>query len=264
MISYADPLQRACQRPLGGKAGRGPNGCYILNVESDVGPTGQRALLAGAVLAFICFLGLAGGTLQHIWLGVDQGAREAVGLARAQGLDTPMQTVSILGNGSGMVPLIALASLLMWQYRRRWALAVPIIMAGTGGLQLLTKWAVNRPRPNLAPWGFPSGHVLSLVVFFGLIAYFLCAFGIDRRWQWLGRGVGAGMVLAVAFSRLYLDVHWFSDVVGGFALGLAYLLATLWLLESFRHRSVSTMAVPLVPEIGSGDPPPICEVPTPG
>jgi len=231
-----------------------------------VGPLGRRALLAGAGLAFVGFLGLAGGTFQHHWQGVDQGARELVGLARAAGFDTPMQTVSVLGNGSGMVPLIALASLLVWQYRRRWVIAVPIIMLGTGGLQLLAKWAVNRPRPNLTPWGFPSGHVLSLVVFFGLLVYLLCVFGIDRRWQWLGRGVGAGMVLAVAFSRLYLDFHWLSDVVGGFTLGLAYLLLTLWLLEYFRHRSLRAEAVTLalaVPAIGLGDPPPNCEVPTP-
>ena len=232
-----------------------------------MGPIGRRALLAGAVVAFVGFLGLAGGTLQHHWLGVDQGAREMVGLARAPGLDTPMQTVSILGDRSGMVPLIALASLLVWQYRRRWVLAVPIIMSGTGGLQLLAKWAVNRPRPNLAPWGFPSGHVLSLVVFFGLIAYFLFVFGIDRRWQWIGQGVGTGTVLAVAFSRLYLDFHWLSDVMGGFTLGLAYLLMTLWLLEFVRHRSVSAdgvALVPAIPAIGSGDPPANCEVPIPG
>jgi undecaprenyl-diphosphatase len=74
------------------------------------------------------------------------------------------------------------------------------------------------------------------------------------------------MVLVVAFSRLYLDVHWLSDVLGGFVLGLAYLLLTLWLLEAFRHRFVRVEAVPLVPAIpaiGSGVPTPDCEVPTP-
>lgn len=220
-----------------------PESCYIfINVESDVGLVARRALLAGAILTFAAFVGLAGGTLQHRWLGVDRGAREIVGLARAPGLDTPMRTVSILGDQSGLLPLIALAPLLVWQHRRRWILAVPVIMAGTGGLQLVAKWAIDQPRPNLAPWGFPSGHVLSLVVFFGLLAYFLCAFGIDRRLQWLGGGVGVGTVVTVAFSRLYLDVHWLSDVAGGFALGLAYLLLTLWLLESFRHASVGAQA----------------------
>jgi membrane-associated phospholipid phosphatase len=213
----------------------------------------------GAALAFIGFLGLTGGTLQHQWYGVDHSAREIVGLARAHALDAPMQTVSILGDQSGMVPLIALASMLVWKYRRRWVFAVPIIMSGTGGLQFFAKWAVNLPRPNLAPSGFSSGHVLSLVVFSGLIAYFLCVFGIDQRWQWVGRGVGAGMVLTVAFSRLYLDFHWLSDVAGGFTLGLAYLLVVLWLLESFRHRSVGEeTAAPLtlaIPAPSSGDPP---------
>lgn len=221
-------------------------------------PKGRRVLLAGAALAFVGFLGLAGGTLQHRWQGVDLGAREIVALARVPGLDPPMQTVSILGDQVGLVPLIALASVLMWWHRRRWVLAVPIIMSGTGGLQLLAKWAVNRPRPNLAPWGFPSGHVLSLVVFCGLMAYFLSTLGVDRRWQWLGRGVGSGTVAAVAFSRLYLDFHWVSDVLGGFALGLAYLLLTIWLLESVRHSRVAA-------EAGSpANSPPDREVPAPG
>jgi hypothetical protein len=72
-------------------------------------------------LAFAGFLGLAGRTLQQRWLGVDQGTREMVGLARFPGFDTPMRTVSILGDQAGLILLIALASLLVWQYSRRWA-----------------------------------------------------------------------------------------------------------------------------------------------
>ena len=60
----------------------------------------------------------------------------------------------------------------------------------------------------------------------------------------LGAGACAGIVLAVAFSRLYLDVHWLTDVIGGFALGLAYLLLTIWLVEALRHRRVNALAVP--------------------
>ena len=116
------------------------------------------------------------------------------------------------------------------------ALALPLIMAGTGALQLLAKWAVDRPRPNLAAWGFPSGHVLALVVFFGVLAYLLCTARSGRGWRSLGAGVAGLTVLVVAFSRLYLDVHWLSDVAGGFALGLAYLLFTIWLVESISRR----------------------------
>jgi len=159
-----------------------------------------------------------------------------MGLARTPQLDAPMHAVSILGNPEGLIPLTFISSLLLWHYRRRWALALPLVMVGTGGLQLLSKWAIDRPRPNLAAWGFPSGHVLSLVVFFGLVAYLLLTSQLGRTWRWVGSGISFGVLLAVAFSRLYLDVHWLSDVFGGFTLGLAYLLAIIWLVELARHR----------------------------
>ena len=204
----------------------------------------RRALLAGATVAFGGFLGLADGAVQHSWLGVDQAARGAVGLARLPQFDTPMQTLSLLGDRVGLISLIAVAVLLLWPSRRRWAVGLPVVMAGTGGLQLIAKWAVDRPRPNLAAWGYPSGHVLSLVVFFGLVAYLVGTSRIDRRWRWLAAGASAGTVLGVAFSRLYLDVHWLSDVIGGFALGLAYLLLTIWLVESSRARARRPGIVP--------------------
>jgi membrane-associated phospholipid phosphatase len=198
----------------------------------------QRTLLAGATVSFGGFLGLADGAVQRYWLGVDHGARSAVGLARVHSLDTPMRTLSILGDRVGLIALILMASLLLWNYRRIWALALPVIMAGTGGLQWLAKLAVDRPRPNLAAWGYPSGHVLSLVVFFGLLAYLLWNSSLGRRWQWLGAAMAASIVVAVGFSRMYLDFHWFTDVIGGFALGLAYLLVMIWLAEFLRYRRV--------------------------
>jgi membrane-associated phospholipid phosphatase len=204
----------------------------------------RHALLTGATLALGGFLGLADGSIQHTWLGVDQATRGAVGLTHLPELDTPMRTLTLLGSRAGLISLTALAFVLLWGYRRRWALGLPVIMAGTGGLQLVAKWAVNRPRPNLADWGYPSGHVLSLVVFFGLVAYLLRTSRASRGWRLLGGGACAGIVLTVAFSRLYLDVHWLTDVIGGFALGLAYLLLTIWLVEALRRRRVNALSVP--------------------
>ena len=205
-------------------------------MQSIAGRVRQRALVVGSTASFGGFLSLAGGAVQHHWRGVDHSTRGAMGLARTPQLDAPMHAVSILGNPEGLIPLTLISSLLLWHSRRRWALALPLVMVGTGGLQLLSKWAIDRPRPNLAAWGFPSGHVLSLVVFFGLVAYLLLTSQLGRTWRWVGSGISFGVLLAVAFSRLYLDVHWLSDVFGGFALGLAYLLAIIWLVELARHR----------------------------
>src|SRR5262249_37379204 len=140
--------------------------------------------------------------------------------------------------------------------RRQWAVSLPLIMAGTGGLQFLAKWAVDRPRPNHAAWGYPSGHVLSLVVFFGLVAYLVRTSRVSRGWHLLGGSACAGLVLTVPFSRLYLDVHWLTDVIGGFSLGLAYLLLTIWLVETLRRRRLRALAA-------VADPPPGRAVPIP-
>src|SRR5215470_4536744 len=110
----------------------------------------RHALLLAATVALGGFLGLADGTIQHSWLGVDQATRGAVGLAHSAELDAPMRTVSLLGNSVGLISLIAVAFVLLWGTRRQWAVALPLIMAGTGGLQFLAKWAVDRPRPNHA------------------------------------------------------------------------------------------------------------------
>jgi len=199
-------------------------------------------MLAMAALSFAGFFFLAVVPAQDHLAGADHRARALVHLARQPLLDPAMRGVTLLGNDSGLIPLIALGTGLLWLTSRRWALVLPLLMAGTGALQLLAKWAVDRPRPNLAPWGYPSGHVLSLVVLFGLMTYLLGTSGIKRQWRCLGSAGCAATVFTVAFSRLYLDAHWMSDVAGGFMLGLAYLLLTIWLVETVIP------AVPRTPE----------------
>ena len=192
--------------------------------------------MAGATLFLALFAGLAVLTAQSRF-GVDAETRDLVALTRNPGMDASMRAVTLLGQTAGLVPLIAAACLLLWRRDRRWALLLPLLMAGTGMLQYAAKWAVDRPRPNLAPWGYPSGHVLSLLVFLGLLVYLLNTAPIGRRWRRSGTGLAALALLAVAFSRLYLDMHWLSDLGGGFTLGMAYLLLSIRTAEASRGWS---------------------------
>ena len=181
-----------------------------------------------AVLAFFSLTALA----VHDYLGsLDQGVRRLVQQTHGPALGAGMGAITSLGDAGGLIPLIVLVSALTWRSNRRHALLIPLFMAGTGVLQLVAKHLVARPRPNLEPWGFPSGHVLSLVVLLGLAAYGLAGSRARWRWRLLGGALGAATLVAVAASRLYLDAHWISDVLGGFTLGLAYLLAALLVLE---------------------------------
>ena len=193
----------------------------------------ERCLALGAGGALAAYL------LMILWVetstvAVDQAVRSLVHAVASPLLHGPMEAVSWLGRAEGVIVLIALGSASLWRYDRCSAMVLPALMAGSGALQLIAKWAIDRPRPDLTPWGFPSGHVLSLVVFFGFLAYVIHGSGIGPRWRRIAAILCAVPVVAVAYSRLYLDRHWLSDLVGGFAIGLAYLLCVVLIVEWAR------------------------------
>jgi len=223
----------ALRRPRA-RATRGCGRGTVRGVSRRWSGSRQQRLIASALVSVAFFAGLAAVTAEP-HLAVDRDARALVGLARSPGLDAAMRAVTLLGEATGLVPLIVGASLALWRARRRWAIALPLVMAGTGVLQLAAKWAIDRPRPNLAPWGYPSGHVLSLVVLLGLLVYLLHAAPVRRRWRRAGAALAIATLSAVGFSRLYLDVHWLSDLGGGLALGMGYLLFAICLVEESRR-----------------------------
>jgi undecaprenyl-diphosphatase len=205
------------------------------------------ALLGTAGILLTAYLILAIDAAHRQFLPLDRNVREWVQPMRTGALDLPMETVSFLGEPAGLVPLILVASAVLWRASRGWALLLPLLMAGTGALQLAGKWAADRPRPNAAPWGFPSGHVLSLVVFFGVMAFLLITLSERRRrhFRFLACCACGAVVGVVAVSRIYLDMHWLSDVIGGFTLGSAYLLIALWASQLiFASRPAAGVAEP--------------------
>ena len=196
-----------------------------------------RRLLSGAFVSLVGYLTLAVFAAQQQFFAIDYGKRSWMRLVHYEALNLPMEMVTTLG-GLGLIALIAIAIPILWRINRRWALALPVLMAGTWALQWLAKTTSGRARPNLAPWGFPSGHVLSLVVFFGLMIYLIVtASSRRRRWRVFASIAAAVPVVIVAFSRLYLDKHWLSDLAGGLSIGLAYLLLAIWIVEVVFTRS---------------------------
>ena len=211
------------------------------------------ALTSAALLLMGGYLALSMLVAGQYILPQDRGVRQWVDPLRDGWLHVAMETVSVLGDAVGLVTMIVLASALLWRISRGWAVLLPALMAGTGALQYLTKWLADRPRPNDLPWGFPSGHVLSLTVFFGVIAYLVATRSCRRhRWRIATWASGGAIVLAVAFSRIYLDMHWLSDVVGGFSAGAAYLLLAITGCEvARRHASVERERATAAPALAS-------------
>jgi undecaprenyl-diphosphatase len=213
--------------------------------EGSPGRTRGVVLLGGGIICLTGFLLLTAIVTRDILVSTDQLARALVRGSHHPVLSPVMEGASFLGGHPGQIAVILLASGVLWSRRRRWALALPVVMAGAGLIQLLAKWHFDRPRPNLDPWGFPSAHVMTLVVLFGYLAYVLGSSAARRRWRALAVSGCPAVVGTVAYSRMYLDAHWFSDVLGGMSVGLAYLLLAIWLIG--WRASPTAAPLPVVP-----------------
>ncbi|MFE5770607.1 phosphatase PAP2 family protein [Streptomyces sp. NPDC056485] len=154
---------------------------------------------------------------------------------------------------------------LLWRRALRLA-AWAACTATTGGLVgLLAKNAVERARPHLsdpvahAPgYSFPSGHAMTATTSCAVLLLVLLPL-VPRVWRPLTWVIAAVSVVGVGFTRVALGVHWVSDVVGGWLLGVAVVTATAFAFEAWRSdvgRPRTTPAQGLEPEIATSDPEP--------
>ncbi|CAB3389646.1 phosphatase PAP2 family protein [Kyrpidia spormannii] len=141
-----------------------------------------------------------------------------------------MKIITDLGSWVVVVPVSVLVALWLYSDRERrgdfpfFVLAV----AGASLLNGLLKWAFQRPRPGFglveaAGYSFPSGHSMEAFSFYGSVAILLWGYARSRRAKVMLAGSAAVLVAAVGLSRMYLGVHYPSDVIGGF------IASTIWL-----------------------------------
>jgi membrane-associated phospholipid phosphatase len=139
----------------------------------------------------------------------------------------------------------ALAAL-WFAWRRRWRELATVVVAIGGGLLLnvLMKHAFQRARPTfdeplltLASYSFPSGHVAASTVFYGVVIAWTFARTSRSLWRALAVGGALAMIALVAFTRMYLGLHYLSDVAAAFAEGVAWLAICLSALAAYGHRA---------------------------
>lgn len=157
-----------------------------------------------------------------------------------------LDRIMIILTDVGRPTVLLIASLLLaiplLRLRRR-AETMTIALAAIGGVilnTLLKNW-FTRTRPALWPrivdvkyYSFPSGHAMMSMIIYGILGYLLAVH--FPRWRVLIGSVTVLLIATIGFSRLYLGVHWPTDVVAGYAAGLVWLITCILSLEVWKHR----------------------------
>ena len=173
--------------------------------------------------------------------------------------------VAIFLAHSGSPPVIvgiALAGAvvgLAWRKVRGAAWTMPIAVIGAGVIIQGIKLLVHRPRPQAVPhsfqplihetgYSFPSGHSLIAMVVYGLLGYFLLHLFKNRTARLIVRVVTVLVVFCIGASRVYVGVHYPTDVLAGWTAGVPWLIACLGLHEVLSRRWPSTGEPVLTPQ----------------
>jgi hypothetical protein len=213
-------------------------------------------LFFGVGVPLVAFGDLAVDVWRRGGIGWDEPILRYVHQHATPGRDDAMTFISAIGHEWGVVPLGILIFVVLLVVKRRgnavfWAVAV----GGAGLLNQGAKMSFRRTRPDLwesvAPehtYSFPSGHSMGSMAFVAALA----VLAWPTRWRWWAIVLGGVFTLLVGFSRVYLGVHFPSDVVAGWSASLAWVLgvsqAAYGHLVKPRQRSTPAAAGP--------DPPP--------
>jgi undecaprenyl-diphosphatase len=162
-------------------------------------------------------------------------------------VESLMVEVTMLGTWIVVLSIVTIAGLFLWLTRHKYS-TVLLLVATAGGIGLnnILKVGFARPRPQVFEWGthvsswsFPSGHAMSSTVVYVTVAYLAARLQKTHIARLATLLVAAVIIAVICFSRLYLGVHYPSDVAAGVIIGLAwagFCMATLEAIQRFAKR----------------------------
>jgi undecaprenyl-diphosphatase len=192
----------------------------------------NRLCAAAAALVMAALFGwLAYAVTRGRAAGFDLAVRGGVHAWTSPALTLAMRGITMLGSTVFLAPLGAwLIWRLMAAGQRRAAVLLVLAALGGEGWDQGLKRLFERPRPAVffglaqpATYSFPSGHSMASCCFYAALAAIAAARAESRARRWAIRLGAAALILLVGFSRIYLGVHYPSDVLGGYAAALAWL-----------------------------------------
>jgi undecaprenyl-diphosphatase len=229
----------------------------VETIAERLGPRLGLGLLA-AVIVLALFAVLADEVREGGTQGFDDAVRMTVYGVASPRATAILHAVTQLGSPLFLLPMTIVASLIFLHVRRiRGAILLTVTMLGVTLLNWILKGIFQRPRP-LPFFGltmptsssFPSGHSLASFCFYGALGALVAA-RIRARWlRWTVRAAAGVVIACVGFTRIYLGVHYASDVIAGYA------AAFVWVLTVASADRVFRPADKPGPRPAAAEPPP--------
>jgi membrane-associated phospholipid phosphatase len=213
----------------------------------------QVAFTASTVTAFVLFAMFTMAFVKVAWevreqetQGFDDAVLNGIHGMSNGFLDSFIPVATDIGGVIG-VSLLTLAVLALFVYKREYrrALVVFVGVAGSAIINLVLKSVFERARPDLwqqliheSSYSFPSGHSMASAALGLAVVVALW----NSRWRWWALSAGAAYILFVGFSRLYLGVHYPTDVIAGWLVSGAWIMAVALLFRSkLGHQALKRL-----------------------
>lgn len=206
-------------------------------------------------LALIYVLGLFGGIIEDIInsdiiVSADIRVANLLAIFRNAELTKIFSWITLLGKWQVILVFTVATISILWLWKKR-TYIIPLLLsiAGSEIFTSIGKVVFHRARPNVAiypenSFSFPSGHATIAIAFYGFLAYIL----IKNAKQWKRKinifFTGLILIILIGFSRLYLGVHYVSDVWGGYLAGAIWLIIAIGFSEYFLYKNQKNGVIP--------------------
>ena len=160
-----------------------------------------------------------------------------------------MQIITFIGSQNFLLPanIILIGIYLFFLKNKLSAYKIAAISISSVLVMFLMKLFLHRNRPlipliaKVHGYSFPSGHTFTSVTFYGIIAYILYKNVKNKAVKWLVISCLILLICLVGFSRVYLRLHYASDVIAGFCLGTIWLVLAKWFLVKAENKEIENI-----------------------
>ena len=219
-------------------------------------PAVRRYAVTAGILA-VAYVGLSVAVAAGMLHRFDLEVASSFATLYVPGLLPVFRLVALFG-GLELTGLLGLGLFVyLWRQGYRLGAFAAAALPLSSVVELIYKHTINHPAPPKSlshpdgpsissllervggtEWSFPSGHMTRSLVIYGLLAFVVVRLASRSVLRRLALPIALALVLLEAFDRLYLEVHWESDVIGGLLLGATFLAASISWLEWSEARPV--------------------------